>query len=156
MSAPLLWIMLVCLAGLGLASVRRIPEGKVYSLRRLDGQTRFIGAGTHFLVPLFERVAHEISLTGSALAFHGRAAAGEALHGSLYFQVIVPARADRIIETVDTLLRERAIARLADADLPADPLQRRHWLKQTLNEDVRERGLLVTRVELQRGEPAAA
>lgn len=154
MSAPLVWIMLCCLAGLGLASVRRIPEGKVYSLRRLGGQTRIVGAGTHFLLPLIERVVHKISLTGSALAFDGTDAAGEGYRGALYFQVLDPERADRIIETVDTLLRECAANRLAGADVPADAAQRRHWLKQALNEEVRERGLLVTRVELQHVEPA--
>jgi len=103
-----------------------------------------------------ERVAHEISLTGSALAFEGTAASGESCRGALYFQVIDPARADGIIETVDALLRERALSRLADADLPADPTECRRWLKQALNADVRERGLLVTRVDLQRGEPGQA
>lgn len=153
MSSPLLWIMLCCLAGLGLASVRRIPEGKVYSLRRLGGQTRIVGAGTRFLVPLVERVAHKISLTGSALAIDGNFASGERYRGALYFQVLDPERADRIIETVDALLRDRAASRLAGNDVPADAAQRRGWLKQALNDEVRERGLIVTRVDLQRAEP---
>lgn len=153
MSSPLLWIMLCCLAGLGLASVRRIPEGQVYSLRRLGGQTRIVGAGTRFLVPLIERVAHKISLTGSALALDGSFASGERYRGALYFQVIDPARADRVIENVDSLLRDRAKSRLAGDDVPGDAVQRRSWLKQSLNDEVRERGLLVTRVDLQRADP---
>ncbi|MBL0162975.1 MAG: hypothetical protein IPP82_04805 [Xanthomonadales bacterium] len=54
-----------------------------------------------------------------------------------------------MIESVDSLLRERA-ADLAGqrCDSPSDPLERRLWLKQSLNAEVRERGLLVTRIDL--------
>ncbi|MBN8480847.1 MAG: hypothetical protein J0L88_04565 [Xanthomonadales bacterium] len=154
MSSPVLWIMLCMLIALAIASVRRIPEGQVYSLRRVDGQTRFVGAGTRFLLPLLERVSHKISLTGSALAIDGMRAAGEPWRGALYFQVVDPARADRIIESVDGLLRESARALLARVDAPADAAECRHWLKQTLNAEVRERGLLVTRIELRPADAA--
>ncbi len=152
MLSPLLWIMLCSLVALAIASVRRIPEGQVYSLRRVDGQTRIVGAGMHFLLPLIERVSHKISLTGSALAIEGVSGSGERYRGALYFQVLDPARADIVIESVDQLLRERAQQLLADDDAPADAGERRGWLKHKLNGEVRERGLLVTRVELRPGE----
>jgi hypothetical protein len=140
---------MVCsLAVLAIASVRRIPEGQVYSLRRVGGQTRIVGAGTHFMLPLIERVSHKISLTGSALEVAGSFDSGETYNGSLYFQVLDPQRADRVIESVDSLLRQRAVDLLASAATPADPLERRLWLKQNLNAEVRERGLLVTRIDL--------
>ncbi len=148
MSSPILWIMLCMLIALAIASVRRIPEGQVYSLRRVDGQTRFVGAGMHFLLPLIERVSHKISLTGSALAIDGASAGGEPWRGALYFQVVDPARADFVIDSVDGLLREAARSLLARPDAPTDAGERRHWLKQALNAEVRERGLLVTRVDL--------
>lgn len=148
MSSPILWIMLCILIALAIASVRRIPEGQVYSLRRFDGQTRFVGAGMHFLMPLIERVSHKISLTGSALAIEGHGANGDAWRGALYFQVVDPARADLVIDAVDVLLRDAARTLLARAEAPVEAAERRHWLKQALNAEVRERGLLVTRVEL--------
>ncbi len=148
MSSPILWIMLCMLVALAIASVRRIPEGQVYSLRRVDGQTRFVGAGMHFLLPLIERVSHKISLTGSALAIDGASASGVPWRGALYFQVVDPARADFVIESVDAWLRETARALLARSDAPTEAGERRQWLKQALNAEVRERGLLVTRVEL--------
>ena len=152
MLSPLLWIMLCSLVALAIASVRRIPEGQVYSLRRVDGQTRIVGAGMHFLLPLIERVSHKISLTGSALPIEGALGSGERYRGALYFQVLDPARADIVIESVDQLLRDRALLMLAGNDVPADAGERRTWLKQTLNAEVRERGLLVTRVDLRGGE----
>ena len=148
MPSPLFWLMLGTLVALAIASVRRIPEGQVYSLRRVDGQTRIVGAGMHFLLPLIERVSHKISLTGSALPIDGAFASGERFRGALYFQVLDPARADIVIDSVDQLLRERAQVMLAGDDAPGDASEHRSWLKQKLNAEFRERGLLVTRVDL--------
>jgi hypothetical protein len=62
--------------------------------------------------------------------------------------VLDPQRADNVIESVDAMLRERASDLLASSALPTDPMERRTWLKQSLNSEVRERGLLVTRIDL--------
>ena len=148
MSASLMSLMVFSLAALAVASVRRIPEGQVYSLRRVGGQIRIVGAGTHFLLPLIERVSHKISLTGTALKLEGALSSGEGYRGALYFQVLDPARADVVIESVDQLLIERSQVLLSSAELPTETAERRRWLKQTLNSEVHERGLLVTRVEL--------
>ncbi len=152
MLTPLLWIMLCSLGVLAIASVRRIPEGQVYSLRRVGGHTRIVGAGMHFLMPLIERVSHKISLTGSSLPLVGDLASGQSYRGTLFFQVIDPARADIVIESVDTLLRDRAHELIASRSPATDHGELRHWLKSTLNGEVRERGLLVTRVDLRPGE----
>jgi len=53
-----------------------------------------------------------------------------------------------VIDDVDDLLQERTRSLFADAALPETSDGRRLWLKQSLNSDVRERGLLVTRVDL--------
>lgn len=148
MSASVVWIVLFSLAAIAIASVRRIPEGQVYSLRRVGGQVRIVGAGTHFLLPLIERVSHKISLTGSALSLDGALASGERCRGALYFQVLDPARADVVIESVDQLLRDRSFTLLASAQSPVDNGERPRWLKQILNSEMRDRGLLVTRVDL--------
>ncbi len=148
MPLPLLWFMLVTLALLTFACVRRIPEGQVYSLRRLGGHIRFVGAGTHFVLPLIERVSHKMSLNGSTIEVNASLVSGEDCAASVYFQVLDPQRADNVIECVDSLLRERASDLLASTALPVDPAERRAWLKQSLNSEVRERGLLVTRIDL--------
>jgi regulator of protease activity HflC (stomatin/prohibitin superfamily) len=141
-------VALGAIAVLVVASIRRIPEGQVYTLRRVGGHTRVMHSGTHFLVPIVERVAHKISLTGSNVPVDGLVAADQQYRGIVYFQVLDPARADRVIDRVGDLLQERTRSLFADAALPESSDGRRQWLKQSLNTDIRERGLLVTRVDL--------
>lgn len=149
MLTPLLWITLVCAVLLAFASVRRIPEGQVYSLRRLGGHTRFLGAGTHMVMPLLERVAHKINLNGDALALHGQLRNGDAYTGALYFQILDATRADDVIDSIESRLHTKVAALLDLEQAPSDLSERRNWLKQSLNAKMRERGVLVTRVDLQ-------
>jgi regulator of protease activity HflC (stomatin/prohibitin superfamily) len=148
MLSPMMWLGLVALGVLAFCSIRKIPEGQVYTLRRFGGQTRVMHSGVHLMLPLIERIAHKISLTGANVPVEGLIAADQRYRGIVYFQVLDPARADRVIDDVDGLLRERARALFADASLPETFDGRRLWLKRSLNSDVRERGLLVTRVDL--------
>jgi regulator of protease activity HflC (stomatin/prohibitin superfamily) len=148
MLSPMLWIGLIALGILVVTSVRRIPEGQVYTLHRLGGHIRLMHPGLHFMLPLIERVAHKISLTGANVPVDGLMADDCQYHGVVYFQVLDPVRADRVIDRVDGLLRERTRSLFADAELPESFDGRRQWLKQSLNSDVRERGLIVTRVDL--------
>lgn len=141
-------VALGAIAVLTVASIRRIPEGQVYTLRRVGGHTRVMHSGMHFMVPIVERVAHKISLTGSNVPVDGLVAADQQYRGIVYFQVLDPARADRVIDRVGDLLQERTRSLFADAALPESSDSRRQWLKQSLNSDIRERGLLVTRVDL--------
>lgn len=148
MLSPMILMALVAIAVLVFASIRRIPEGQVYTLRRVGGHTRVMHSGMHFMLPLVERVAHKISLTGSNVPVDGLVAADQQYRGIVYFQVLDPARADRVIDGIDDLLQERTRSLFADAALPESSDGRRQWLKQSLNSDVRDRGLLVTRVDL--------
>lgn len=148
MSNQLFWITVLSLVSLIAICVRRIPEGQVYSLRRVGGNTRFVGAGMHFVMPLIERVSHRMSLAGSQIEVSAALESGESCQASVYFQVLDPQRADLVIDSVDSLLREHAAGLLASNAIPSDPLERRLWLKQSLNTEVRKRGLLVTRIDL--------
>lgn len=148
MLSPMILMALIAIAVLVFASIRRIPEGQVYTLRRVGGHTRVMHSGMHFMLPLVERVAHKISLTGSNVPVDGLVAADRQYRGIVYFQVLDPARADRVIDGIDGLLQERTRSLFADASLPESSDGRRQWLKQSLNSDIRDRGLLVTRVDL--------
>ena len=148
MLSPTIMMALVAIAVLVFASIRRIPEGQVYTLRRVGGHTRVMHSGMHFMLPLVERVAHKISLTGSNVPVDGLVAADQQYRGIVYFQVLDPARADRVIDGIDGLLQERTRSLFADASMPESSDGRRQWLKQSLNSDIRDRGLLVTRVDL--------
>ncbi|HET7358877.1 MAG TPA: SPFH domain-containing protein [Rhodanobacteraceae bacterium] len=135
------------------ASVKRIPEGHVYTLRRWGRpQPRMLLPGTHMVLPLIERIAHKISLGGHTLrldeALPADAAITRALHGSVYWQVLEPERADAVIERADELIRARTLQALQVA-ADEDERARNVRLKQVLNAELRARGMLVTRVDLQ-------
>jgi regulator of protease activity HflC (stomatin/prohibitin superfamily) len=148
MLSPMMLLGLAALGVLAVTSIRRIPEGQVYTLRRVGGHVRIMHSGMHLMLPLLERVAHKISLTGANVPVEGLVSADRHYRGIVYFQVLDPERADRMIDNVDGLLQERTRSLFADAALPETSDGRRQWLKQSLNSDVRERGFLVTRVDL--------
>lgn len=148
-------LILALLALVAIASIKRIPEGQVYTLRRLGKPAGILTAGTHVVVPLVERIAHKISITGYTLAVDERvereADAARTLRGRVWWQVLDPERADSVIERADDLirLRLRDALDLANADNSGTDLRSRNQrIKQTLNGSLRERGVLVTRVEL--------
>ncbi|HXE65509.1 MAG TPA: SPFH domain-containing protein [Rhodanobacteraceae bacterium] len=135
-------------------SVKRIPEGQVYTLRRLGKPAGTLTAGTHLVVPLIERIAHKISITGYTLAVDERMAddAIEArnLRGRVWWQVLDPERAEAVIDRADDMIRLQlrdAVQRAAETEAQ-DQRSRNQRIKQTLNTSLRERGVLVTRVEL--------
>jgi len=148
--------LLVAVGLLAAVCVKRIPEGQVYTLRRLGKPARTLTPGTHVVLPLIERIAHKISITGYTLAIEQRVQVEghpqpETLRGRVWWQVLDPERADAVIDRADEMIRSGVIGALpdvasdaADHDLRARNLR----LKQALNGSLRERGVLVTRVEL--------
>ena len=136
------------MALLVIASVRRIPEGQVYALRRMGGHVRLVGSGTHLVLPLVERVARKISLAGATVAVDDLARDGHKFRGVVYFQVLDPGRAEVVIEELDQLLRSAMHRQFAYPALPDAIEARRQWLKQSLNAELREQGLLIARVDL--------
>ena len=141
---------LICAAVLVFAAcVRRIPEGQAYTLRRMDGHVRTLGAGMHFVLPLIERVAHKIRLLGNVVEIEPIAVPGQnaTLRGHVYYQVLDARRADTIIDEVAPRVREQLPRLLAELPSPDDG-DRNLRLKSGLNRQLRDRGLLVTRVQL--------
>ncbi|WP_369925541.1 SPFH domain-containing protein [Xanthomonas sp. NCPPB 2632] len=123
------------------ASVRRIPEGQVYSVRRLGRAPSLLAAGTHVVLPMIDRVAHKIDLGGQVLRFDG---------GTVYWQVLEPEAADEVIDDAPELIRSNVVAALRDSST-AHQIDRRAFgtqLKHAVNGSLRSRGMLVTRVEL--------
>jgi len=147
--------LLVAVGLLAAVCVKRIPEGQVYTLRRLGKPARTLTPGTHVVLPLIERIAHKISITGYTLAIEQRVQVEghpqpETLRGRVWWQVLDPERADAVIDRADEMIRSGVIGALPDvsSDPDHDLRARNLRLKQALNGSLRERGVLVTRVEL--------
>ncbi|UXI68485.1 SPFH domain-containing protein [Tahibacter amnicola] len=153
MSPNTIFALFCVLALLAFLSVKRIPEGTVYTLRRFDGHARTLKPGTHVVVPLVERVVHRIPLTGCELAVNEQIVLDgtpRQLKGQLYWQVLDPERADTMIDRADELIRIRALNAMRDVDAPAHESfdLRNARLKRALNDNLRDRGVVVTRVQL--------
>ncbi len=153
MSQTLILTLLSIVALLAFFSVKRIPEGTVYTLRRIGGQARTLNSGTHFILPLIERIVHRIPLTGRTLAVDEQLpvdGASRRLVGQVWWQVIDAERADAMIDRADELIRTRALNAVRDVEQPAEEAAdvRNLRLKKALNDALRERGVVVTRVQL--------
>jgi regulator of protease activity HflC (stomatin/prohibitin superfamily) len=147
----LLSVLPVALLAVLLASmVRRVPVGQVYSLYRRGKPRRLLQAGTHLVLPLLDKVVHKINLAGQTLRLEAPSADPGEVRGTVYWQVLEPERADAVFEQVDQLIRRGAQEALR-SDPTSDPVDRRDLgarVKQSLNHVLRERGMMVTRVEL--------
>jgi regulator of protease activity HflC (stomatin/prohibitin superfamily) len=146
MLSPILLFALCAAAILALASVRHVPEGQVHTFRRMDGQQRIVGSGMHFVLPLLERLARKTSLAGASVGVDGLQQDGRRYRAEIWFQVIDPALAGGVLDEVEEVLRTATrgcFAAIADGGHEG-----RVALKRALNAQLRERGLLVARVDL--------
>ena len=144
--------MLIALFALAAVAVKRVPTGQVYSLYRYGKPVRLLQPGTHVVLPLLDRVGHRIDLSGRVLRFDASLAETKPVRGTVYWQVLEPERADAVIEQADQLIRHGAVDALQAEDdelSPAERLEVAARLKSLLNQQLRERGVMVTRVELE-------
>ena len=148
MMPSLLMLCIAVFAALTMLSLKHIPDGQVHTFRRLGGHTRVLGSGRHLILPLLDRATHRFNLTGNTFAFDSEAGDGERVGGTLYYQVLEPERADAVIDHIGELMRARVDTAIATGDLPMDVIERRQWLKEAVNNDLRTCGLIVTRVDL--------
>ena len=142
--------LLLSLAAVAFSAVKRVPAGQVYSLHRHGKPVRLLQPGTHVVLPLLDKVAHRIDLGGRVLRFEQPLADARDVRGTVYWQVLEPERADAMIDQADQLIRHGALEALrGEADANADGRVLGTALKQALNGLLRERGVMVTRVELE-------
>ncbi|MBB6247515.1 MULTISPECIES: SPFH domain-containing protein [unclassified Rhodanobacter] len=146
----LLIIFAVFLAALFASAIKRVPSGQVYSLYRQGKPVRLLQPGVHMVLPLLERVANKINLSGQVLRFEEPMADAREVTGTVYWQVLEPERADAVFDHVDQLIRRSTHEALcAEGEVAyADRHLLGTHMKQSLNQALRERGMMVTRVEL--------
>jgi regulator of protease activity HflC (stomatin/prohibitin superfamily) len=140
----------VVLASLLWAVLRRVPAGHVQVVHRRGRPPRLLEPGLHLVWPGLDRAGHRIDLTGQILQFQDALADARGVRGRVYWQVLEPERVDPVIEQAAQLIRSSALEALHGDPAP-EPDQRAlgSRLKRALNGMLRERGLLVTRVELE-------
>ncbi|TBR35913.1 MULTISPECIES: SPFH domain-containing protein [Dyella] len=131
-------------------AVKRVPAGQVFSVYRHGRPRGLLQPGTHFLLPVIDRVGHRIDLGGRVLRFQEPAGSHD-VRGTVYWQVLEPERADPVIEQADQLIRGGAVAALREQPEVSDSDRRDLGvrLKAAMNQALRERGMMVTRVELE-------
>lgn len=151
---PLVTLLIpLALLAFAVGAVRHVPAGQVHSLHRLGRPQRLLPAGLHLILPLLDRIGHRIDLAGRVLHFEEPLNEACGVRGKVYWQVLEPERAAAVIDQADQLIRRGTLAALRDEAEPsrADRRDLGGRLKQTLNHTLRERGMMVTRVELDFG-----
>lgn len=142
-------VIIAIAAGLIAAAMRRVPAGQVHSIYRRGQPLRLLEPGTHWVVPGLDRIGHRIDLGGQVLRFEQPQPDSHELRGTVYWQVLEPERAEATIDEAPQLIRCGALAALGESPLGADRRDLGSRMKQALNGVLRERGLMVTRVELE-------
>jgi regulator of protease activity HflC (stomatin/prohibitin superfamily) len=144
-------LVLICLlvlsAALFASAIRHVPADQVYSLHRHGKLVRVLHTGTHLVLPVVDKVAHKINLAGQTLNFQEPLADAQDVRGTVYWQVLEPERADEVFAQVDQMIRRGAQEALRN-EAVSDRRDMGARLKQSLNNALRERGMMVTRVEL--------
>ncbi|WP_114241829.1 SPFH domain-containing protein [Dyella sp. C9] len=150
MNALITLIVLALIATFATA-IKRVPADQVHSLYRRGKPYRLLQPGIHMSLPLIDRVEHRIALSGQVLRFQEPLPNQHDVRGTVYWQVLEPERADAVIEQADQLIRGGALAALRDEPeaYRADRRDLGSRLKQAMNGALRERGMMVTRVELE-------
>ncbi|HVF35932.1 MAG TPA: SPFH domain-containing protein [Candidatus Saccharimonadia bacterium] len=147
--------LLIAAGCLVLFSLKRIPDGQAYTVHRFGRYCRTLPSGVHWILPLVERIAHRVSLTGRALRIEPRALSGIGVHagvrGTVWYQVLDPERVDREFEHLDDVVLGEvcsALRRLGDSETPMGS-SLNDALKHEANGELREHGVVITRFKLQ-------
>ncbi|MGP1666682.1 MAG: SPFH domain-containing protein, partial [Rhodanobacter sp.] len=142
--------LLICLLVLVACTLKWVPEGQVYSVYRYGKFQRLLQPGFHGVLPVLERISHRMDLSGQVLRFEELLADAHDVRGTVYWQVLEPERADAVFSQLDQLIRRGAVDALREeaAVNVADRRVLGTRMKQVLNSALRERGMMVTRVEL--------
>jgi regulator of protease activity HflC (stomatin/prohibitin superfamily) len=137
------------------ASLRRVPDGQAFVVHRFGSYRRTLPAGLHWLMPLVERVARRVSLTGqrTGIVFDWRTpgTASQRLSAQVWFQIIDPARGAAEVDDVERLVTDAALAAvrwLGERRPLAPGPELARALKDEFNVRLRARGIAVTRVDL--------
>lgn len=134
---------------LALSSLRRVPEGRAYTVHRFGSFSRNIGPGLHWVLPLVERVRRRVDLIGHRIDLAPTQPG--AARAAVFYQIIEPERAGASLDAVDDFVQHEAddILTAVTADRPEAVGVLCENLKLELNRRLAPRGLRITRCQLQ-------
>lgn len=129
------------------AGIRRVPEGKAYSLHRRGRFRRVMGPGWHLTLPVLDQVAHEVDLIGHRITLQLPAQFERA---EVYFQIVEPLRVGADLDHLDGYVQRVAAEDYAVVSRRAseEPRSLAASWKESLNGRLRGLGLQVTRCQL--------
>jgi regulator of protease activity HflC (stomatin/prohibitin superfamily) len=108
----------VLLAALPLAlllvSLRRVPEGQVYTVHRLGRYSHTLTPGLHLVWPWIDRVAHQVCLIGHHVELPMRPLGASSARADLYYQILDPVRTGNVLDDVDAVVLRQADAVLSE------------------------------------------
>ncbi|MBD8528009.1 SPFH domain-containing protein [Pseudomarimonas arenosa] len=140
-------VLLAALAAVVVAGLRRVPEGRAYTLHRGGRFVRSLAPGLHFTIPVLDQIAHEVDLVGHQVAVPTTASA----RAEVYFQILEPQRTGAALDDVDALVEKLTSDRLralAPTGAENEPGKLAQQLMQDLNARLAELGLRVIRCRL--------
>ena len=138
MNGFLVLILLIPMA-LVAAGLRRVPDQRVLTVRRLGRYRRTLRPGWHWILPGLERVGGPVELIGHHLHVRHGSGTGEA---ELYYQIVEPEKVGETLDQVDAWVADQAREALRQPDHTPDQL------KSELNRRVAHLGLRVIRCSL--------
>jgi regulator of protease activity HflC (stomatin/prohibitin superfamily) len=163
MNTPITLSLLVAASAI-LLSIKRIPPGQAFTVYRFGRYQRTLDAGVHWIVPLIERIAHRVSLTGRALTLAPQYIAGgrdiATVQGAVYFQVLDARTVEPEVDHLDDVVLGAVmdgLRRLVPHGEQLSAAELNGALKRDLNRELRSHGLTVTRCQfsVQRGPDAS-
>ncbi len=146
-------VMLVAVAAILALGFRRVDEGQVAVLLRFGRTRKVLLPGAHFIVPLIDRISRRVDTIGRSVELkQHRLTEALQINGRVYYQVLDARKAAPELEHLEETVTEELDRLLPDflsehRDEPMDTFN--HALKQSLNERLRTRGILVARTQIQ-------
>lgn len=133
----------------------QVAEGQVAVLRRWQRSDKVLGPGSHWRLPVLDRIELREASIGRSVEFKDHPVTAEGtwhVDGRVYFQIVDGMQAapalGRLEETVAEELDDLLPAFLSEhRDEPSEAFNQA--LKQSLNARLRRRGILVARTQIQ-------
>lgn len=154
--APILYIVVILTVSLlatTLAGLRRVKEGQVAVLHRLGRQRKVLLPGLHATVPLLDRIERRVDTIGRSVELKQHRLADDLqVDGRVYYQILDARKAAPELAHLEATVTGELDRLLPEflpehRDEPHDAFNRA--LKQSLNERLRTRGILIARTQIQ-------